>query len=311
MNSLWNYYSQAIAGITSVSCDPHNKGLIQLLRLRGEGRCGTDTEDDLLRIIHGRVHTNSVGGFSPSQIEAEYDVEAVDIPAYQHELWRLIRKTSQCCSEARAVISGSCKGVFKSEVIQSLDHVLSAYLGLLDWQATLPSSLVYQPCNIPGQGGHSLGQGAFPEKYHLFKNIHQGGTWILFWCTLIYALQTLVHISSLPLVQQILGQGWDQSWGFIRRLRDAVDDICACVPYMMADVDQSGLPMIGKDSKALGSFFLLRGLYVASCVEEMASVQREYIMRTLLRIAHLKGIKLALRPRSRWFSQQGCTESHC
>lgn len=311
MNSLYNYYSQAIVGITSVSGDPHDKGLIQLLRLRGNARSGTDSENDLLRIIHGRVHTNSVGGLSPSQIEVGYDVEAVDIPTYQHELWRLIRETSQCCSEARGIISDSCKGVFKSEVIQSLDHVLSAYLGLLDWQATLPSSLVYQSCNIPGQDDLGLRQGTFQEKYHLFKNIHQGGTWITFWCTLIYALQTLVHISSLPLVQQILGHGWNQSWGFIRRLRDTVDEICACVPYMMVDVDQSGLPTIGKDGKALGSFFLLRGLYVASCVEEMASVQREYVMRTLLRIAHIKGIKLALRARSRLFSQHGCTESHC
>lgn len=302
---------EAIVGITSVSCDPHDKGLVQLLRLRGNARRGTDSENDLLRIVHGRLHTNLVGGLSPSQIEAGYNVEAVDIPTYQHELWRLTRETSQCCSEARGLISGSRGGVLKSEVIQSLDHVLSVYLDLLDWQATMPSSLVYQSSNIPGQSDHSVRQGTFSEKYHLFKNIHQGGTWISFWCTLVYALQTLVHVSSLPLLPQILGQGWDQSWGFKRRLRDAVDEICACVPYMMVDVDQSGLPAIGKDGKALGSFFLLRGLYVASCVEEISSVQREYIMSTLLRIAHLKGIKLALRPRSRWFSQQGCTEPCC
>ncbi|KAI1114500.1 hypothetical protein F5Y14DRAFT_414457 [Nemania sp. NC0429] len=304
---------EAIVGITIAASDPHDKGLVQLLRLRGKARRGTDIENDLLRIVHGRLHTNSVGGLFPSQIEAGYDVDVdvVEIPAYQYELWRLIRETSQCCAEARGVMSGSCKGVFKSEFLQSLDNVLSAYLGLLDWQANPPSSLIYQSWKVPGQGVDGLQPGNFPEKYYLFKNILQGETWIHFWCALIYALQTLVQISSLPLVQQLLGRDWDETWRFTRRLHDAVDEICACVPYMMGDVDQSGLPTIGKDGKALGSFFLLRGLYVASCVEEMSSEQREYIMRTLLRIAHLKGIKLALRPRSRLLSQHNCAESGC
>ncbi|KAI0876920.1 hypothetical protein GGS24DRAFT_449443 [Hypoxylon argillaceum] len=302
---------EAIIGIRSLSCDPHAKGLMELLRLRGTSRHSTGGGDDLLRIIHSRVHMNSVGGLFPSRIDAEYDAEAVDFPPHQAELWRLIRATSERCAKARGVIPASGQGVFKSEVIKSLDHVLSSYLGLLHWQAAIPSSSSYQsykPLALDGRGSQ---QEDFPGKYHVFKNIHHGATWISFWCTLVYALQTLVHVSSLPVVQQVLGLSWEQSWDLKTRLRDSVDEICACVPYMMADVDQSGLPTIGKDGKALGSFILLRGLYVAICVEEIASVQREYILRTLLRIAHIRGIKLALRPRNRWFSQHGSVERHC
>jgi hypothetical protein len=253
---------------------------------------------------------NSVGGLFPSRIDNEYDAEALDIHPHQAELWRLIRETSKRCVEAEGVIPASGRSVFKSEVIKSLDHVLSAYLGLLHWQATAPSNWSYQSYKTTTEDDHNSQQGTCAGKYHIFKSIHHGATWISFWCTLVYALQTLVHVSSLPALQQVFGPSWDQSWDLRTRLRDAVDEICACVPYMMADVDQSGLPTVGKASKALGSLILLRGLYVAVCVEELASVQREYILRALLRIAHVRGIKLALRPRNRWFSQHGSVEPH-
>ncbi|KAI0108911.1 hypothetical protein GGR51DRAFT_513554 [Nemania sp. FL0031] len=294
---------EAITGIRTLSCDPHAKGLMELLRLRGASRPCTSSGNGLLRIIHSRVHMNAVGGLSPSRIDAE-DVTAVDLPSDQIEFWRRIREASQRCVEAQRVISVAGQDSFISEVMKSLDHVLSAYLSLLDWQADLPASWLYQSY------AHESQEGTFPGKYHVFKNIHHGATWISFWCTLVYVLQTLVRVSSWSAVRRILGPSWDQNWDLSKRLRDTVADICASVPYMMTDVDQSGLPTVGKDGKALGAFILLRGLYVAICVEEIADVQQEYILRTLLRIAHVRGIKLALRPRNRWFSEHGSVEPH-
>ncbi|GAW25621.1 hypothetical protein SAMD00023353_1000630 [Rosellinia necatrix] len=254
---------------------------------------------------------NSVGGLFPSQITTDYDFEVVDFPSHQFELWGLIRRTSQRCAEARAMIPSPGRTIFKSQIIESLDHVLSTYLRLFDWQATLPSSWLWQSCRIPTQEAHDPHQKPFPEKYHLFKNEHHGAMWISFWCTLIHILQTLVHLSALPTVQQVLSHSWHDRWGFRKRLRGAVDEICACAPYMMAEVDQMGLPTVGNDGKALGSFFLSRGLYVASCVEETTGAQRDYIMRTLLRIAHVKGIMLALRARNRCLGKHiGSVEPH-
>ncbi|KAI0903696.1 hypothetical protein F4823DRAFT_617621 [Ustulina deusta] len=294
---------EAIIGITSISCDPHEKGLIELLRLRGNARLGTGNGNAVLRIIHSRAHLNSVGGLSPSPIDVGYDTEAVDFPAHQAELWRLIRETSRCCTQAQAMVLVPGKDIFKSKIIRSLDNIFSAYLHLLDWGAASFSSWSYQSCKTPTQDGHDSQPGIVPEKYHLFRNIHHGAIWISFWCTVIYALQTLVYASSLPVLQQTFNWGQLSSWDLGKRLSDAVDEICACVPYMMADVDQLGLPTVGKDGKALGSYFLLRGLHVASCVAGLTSVQREYMMRTFLRIAHGRGIKLALRPRNRWLNQ--------
>ncbi|KAI0513040.1 hypothetical protein F5B22DRAFT_637411 [Xylaria bambusicola] len=293
---------EVIVGITRVSCDPHQKGLVELSRIRGNARLGTRNDNALLQVIHGRVHTNAIGGLCPSPINMDYDVKRVDIALHEAELWRLMRKTSQCCVATWTMISVPSYEISSNEVIKSIDNLYSTYHGLLNWRKTLPSIWSYQSCEMPSRDAQP--GTIYPEKYHLFKNIHHGAMWISFWCTVVYALQVLVHASSLPILEQCLNQDQYSIQDLQRRLYSAVDDICACVPYMLGDVDRLGLPVVGKDGKALGAYFLLRGLYVASCVEELTDLQREYMMTTFLRIAHGKGIKLALRPRNRWLNRQ-------
>ncbi|KAI0975441.1 hypothetical protein F4678DRAFT_420282 [Xylaria arbuscula] len=302
---------EAIAGITSVSRDPHDKGLIQLSRLRGNVQPSTDNGNALLRIIHSRLHNNAIGGLSPSPIGAEYDAEAVNVPTHQTELCRLMRETSQCCAEIQAMVLVSSKVVVKSEIIKSLDNLFSVYRCLIAWWAAAHSRHSYQSYKTPSRRDCDLRPDTFPVKYHIFKSLHQGGVWISFWCTLIHALQILVYASSLPALKQIFNEG-QQSWNLREQLCNTVDEICACVPYMMSDVDQSGLPTVGKDCKALGAYMLSRGLYVASCVAECNNVQREYMTKTFLRIAHGRGIKLALRPINRWLNQhqESATQYH-
>ncbi|KAI0468988.1 hypothetical protein F4859DRAFT_193075 [Xylaria cf. heliscus] len=296
---------EAINNATLAPRDPHDRGLRELQRLRRDAQPTTTTDEGLLQIIHGRIHLNSVGGLYPSQIDAELDYEGLNNKAPQVELWRLMRETSESCGHMRAMISDPRAIMLKTEIIFSLDRVYSVYLRLLRWQAAQASVLSYQLGRMFPRDDDDPRQETFPCKYHLFKHVSHGAMWIGFWCTLIYALQTLVSTLSLPHVQHLFSQEWHQSCDLTNRLRDAIDEICACVPYMMADVDQLGLPAVGKDGKALGSFFLLRGLYVAICVEELTNLQSHYILETLLRIAHVRGIKLALRPRCRWFARRG------
>ncbi|KAI1297082.1 hypothetical protein F5Y03DRAFT_370005 [Xylaria venustula] len=294
---------EAIAGITSVSRDPHDKGLIELSRLRGNVQPNTDNGNALLGIIHSRLHNNAIGGLFPSPLGAEYDAEAVNIPTHQTELCRLMRETSQCCAEIQATVLVSSKVVVKSDVIKSLDNLFSVYRRLLAWWAAAHSSRSYRSYKMPSRSDCDFRPGTFPVKYHIFKSLHHGGIWISFWCTLIYALQILVCSSSLPALKQTFNEGQHSSWNFREQLCNAVDEICACIPYMMSDVDQSGLLTVGKDGKALGAYMLSRGLYVASCVAECTNAQREYMIKTFLRIAHGRGIKLALRPINRWLNQ--------
>ncbi|KAI0448827.1 hypothetical protein F5B21DRAFT_518647 [Xylaria acuta] len=298
---------EAINNSTLVPRDPHDRGLMALHGLSGNARSRTTTGEGLLQILHGRLHFNSVGGLYPVQIDAELDFEGLNFNPPQLELWRLMRETSQSCSKMRATISDSSGTMLKSVIVDSLDRVYSVYLRLLRWQAAQSSICSYQSCKMFSRDDDTSHQGTFPYKYHLFKHVSHGAMWIGFWCTLIYALQTLIHAFSLPDVQQPFSQECHQSWDLSKRLRDAINEICACVPYMMAEVDQLGLPMVGKEGKALGSFFLLRGLYVAICVEELTTLQSHYILKALLRIAHVRGIKLALRPRGRWFARHGTT----
>ncbi|KAI0439991.1 hypothetical protein F4803DRAFT_578173 [Xylaria telfairii] len=298
---------EAINNTTLVPQDPHDKGLVELHGLRGNTPSTTPTGQGLLQIIYGRIHFNSVGGLYPLQIDPGLVFEGLNCNPPQAALWRLMRETSQSCGKMRAAMSDPSGTILKSAIIHSLESVYSVYLRLLGWQAAQLSAWSYQSCEMRSPDDDDSYQGTFPYKYNLFKDISHGAMWIGFWCTLIYALQILIHTSSLPNIKQLFSQDWHQNCTLIKRLRDAVDEICSCVPYMMADVDQLGLPTVGKDGKALGSFFLLRGLYVAICVDELTDLQSHYILKTLLRIAHVRGIKLALRPRGRWLARHGVT----
>ena len=294
---------QAIAGITKISCDPHQKGLIELSRLRYRNtRPRTASDNSLLQIIHSRVHINAIGGLSPSSIDVNYDVEGVEVPPRGTGIWRIMRRTSRCCIATQRAISASSKQTLKSEAIKSLDDLFSAYIDLLNWGDALPSTWSYKYCKMPSSGNSALHN--YPEKYYIFKDIQHGAMWLSFWCNAIYALQTHIRGTSHPVLGQCFDREKYSTQYHKKRLYSAVDDICACVPYMLGEVDCLGLPTAGGDSKALGAFFLLRGLYVASCVTEVSTLQREYMNTTFLRIAHGKGIKLALRPRSRWLNQQ-------
>ncbi|KAJ3577651.1 hypothetical protein NPX13_g2913 [Xylaria arbuscula] len=296
---------EVIAGITRVSCDPHQRGLVELSRLRrGSARPRAESENSLLQIIHGRVHVNAIGGLSPSSIDIDYDGETVNVRPHEAELWQLMRRTSQCCVKTQVAVSASRISTLQNEAIKSLDDLLSVYFDLLRWRDTLPSTRAYQSCKTPAPDCTSHSGPIYPEKYHLFKDIQNGAMWISFWCTIVYALQVLVDASSLPYLEQFFAERKYSTQNLRYSLYGAVDDICACVPYMLGDVDWLGLPTIGKDSKALGAFFLLRGLYVASCVKDLRTRQREYMNAMFLRIAYGKGIKLALRPRTRWLAQQ-------
>ncbi|KAI1736264.1 hypothetical protein F4680DRAFT_432342 [Xylaria scruposa] len=294
---------EAISDITLVPRDPHDKGLVELHKLRGNAPSRTPAGDGILHIIHGRVHLNSVGGLHPSRIDAELAFEGLNLSPPQVELWCIMREISESCSKIRATMSDPSGTVHENAIIQSFDRVFASYLHLLRWEAAQSPIRSYQSYKMSSHEESDSHQETFPYKYHLFKHIAHGAMWIGFWCTIIYALQTLIRASSL-LDVHLFSREWNRG-DLNKRLRDAVDEICACVPYMMGDVDQLGLPMVGKEGKALGSFFLLRGLYVAICVEKLTDSQSSYILKTLLRIAHVRGIKLALRPRSRWFAQHG------
>ncbi|KAI3325739.1 hypothetical protein HD806DRAFT_552992 [Xylariaceae sp. AK1471] len=285
---------ETISGTTSAQPDPHDKALEELLRLRRNDQPTEATCKDLLIVVHRRLQIASVIGLYSSKLNTEYNVGTLGLQPHQVELWRLMCETSQSCGKIRTMLSIPGERRFKSEIIKSIDQALSAYLSLLRWKETLPSGWMYRSCKTLARNDDDSYKETFPKMYHLFKHVHHAAVWIGFWTISMFVLQTLIHVLSLPSVNQIFTKEWHRSWDLRKRLRGVVDDICAAAPHMMADVDDLGLPTVGY-GKALGSYFLLPGLYVANRVDELTSTQRHYILKTLQRIAHLRGIKQALR----------------
>jgi hypothetical protein len=85
----------------------------------------------------------------------------------------------------------------------------------------------------------------------------------------------------------------------------AIDDICCSASYMLGDVDEHGQVVSGSEHKTLGSFFLLRGLFVANTEDNLPLNQRRMVLHLLRRIGSQFGIKAATSQRDQWIACHG------
>ncbi|KAH7014225.1 uncharacterized protein B0I36DRAFT_369204 [Microdochium trichocladiopsis] len=172
----------------------------------------------------------------------------------------------------------------------------------------------------------------FPRQYYLFHSVQHGAMWLGYWCAQVHLLH-IYHVALHRLAPPAM-LGVSPSEGVVahrelvgRRLRATVDDICASVPYMMNEIDGRGSPITPPNpgggggggeggrqagesnamTTSLGAFFLLRGLYVviSSLGGNLAASRRAYVLATLSRIGHVKGIKLALGARDAYIREHG------
>jgi hypothetical protein len=214
------------------------------------------------------------------------------------ELWRLFHEASLACNNLQSVITKYAKtGLYTPALTPALEQVYNAHLELLLWQEVIPQAWKFRTCELPGRGGGS-DELAYPKRLHLFRDIHQAAMWMGYWGAHVHLLSKLYMglAISEPNNHQVPKACYSRELTK-SVLSRAVDDICSCGPYMMNDVDEKGLLRIDSEGKALGSFFFLRGLYIVNTAEGVTSQQRSYVLHSLLRIGHTRGIKLALRGR--------------
>ncbi|KAI1259714.1 hypothetical protein F5Y18DRAFT_420580 [Xylariaceae sp. FL1019] len=294
---------EAISDTADLPDDPHSKGLSELLRRRRET---TVRGHEVARMVRSRQQINEIGGDAPSRHEprSQFDFATAELP--QKNIWQLLPEVSRSCGELHFLLSSQILQLYPHHmIINAINRVSSAYQSLAQWQSGLPSGRLYQSFTIPEDHEDATNQVTkFPLRYHIFKDVQQGAVWICFWCAQVYLLQTLVKAAALPSLQKYFKKEASLQWGVEKQLHSVIDNICASVPYMMDDIDQMGLPKIATEGKALGAFFLTRGLYVANSMSGLTDTQRSYILETFERIGHVRGIRLALRARVEWMKRQ-------
>lgn len=276
------------------SHDPHELGLSELLCLYSTDRLHTSIGQDLLRTILSKRQLARLASDSSSESESKHDLKLPTGQPARDSLSRCLYKAARCCFEASILLKSPRQSYTKMNVLESIDSVYSAYIQMLDWEETVPSGWRYTSHIFHKDAEQINGLQGYPQTYFIFNNAHYCGMWITVWCAHIHLLQALEDLLSLTVSTEPPRSLSDLGWDLHERLSTLADSICASVPYMMNDINYDGRPGIAASGKAIGAFFLLRGLYVAKQIRALSTAQQAYISETLLHIAHVKGIKAAL-----------------
>jgi hypothetical protein len=296
---------QVINGTSDTPKDRHEDGLLELLRLRGMEQLSTEIGKSLYQTVYGRMQVRELDGNPPQSFPFHVDIptpDSVTPSSNTKSLWGLLARVSRSCVQIQSAILNHSDndGISLTEAVESGDLLRTE---LLAWKVDIPQDVKYQRLDLPSSVKEQETLSSFPTKLFIFTDIQHGALWIGYWCSLIHlmsmlrrGLKTLLLINENQLVLnllQILKNG----------ILEAVDDICASVPYMIGDIDEKGRLRIASATKAMGAFYLLRGLHIANRVQAIPFAQREWILDRLFHIGHARGIKTALKSRTSWLEQ--------
>lgn len=217
-------------------------------------------------------------------------------------IWQLLGRTSYVCQQIQQLLANKRKQNGSWDV--HLDHVFEEALELYKQFSLWPNVMSTQQQCVSTEMQHD-GLG-FPGSFYTFENIQHGAVWISFWCAEISFLKNMKTLMETLDSSDELGTFYtsDQFEEMNERQMAAVTHICRSSAYMLGETTGPDEPQNLADSKDLGSFFLLRGLYQASQVDRISTEQRAFILERLKRIGHYKGIKLAFNCRDRMLGAQ-------
>ena len=194
-----------------------------------------------------------------------------------------------------------------NEGIANLQNVLQKSVTLFDrlvaWPTSVPEDCMYGAIHTPSPTNSE------PEddgRLFYFRSLQHGAVWMLYWTTSIHLLQSLTKgYTTLFTDSQRYDANQDEalamSW-INEKLLETVDDLISCAPYLLGDIDKRGQISIGKKSKALGTFFLFRGLMTANSVDNLRLQQRLMILAFLDRISGSFGISMASKVKNQWIN---------
>ncbi|KAF2685074.1 hypothetical protein K458DRAFT_301215 [Lentithecium fluviatile CBS 122367] len=291
---------EIIAGTSGPpDADPHETVTTELLRLRSSTHQTSDASKKLSQIVHTR---KEVQGMFVCQDENEHGITSSSSPGASFRI--LLRKVSATCVNLQStLLQYRCLVALDvAAFTEALQSAIVVYDEVARWPKSTPVEWRAKPHIAPKEV-----QASGISQIFLFGGIQHGAIWQVYFCTRIHLCQSLLRADDLLSQQchleptalpQMLSQEAIRATIFA-----AVDDICSCAPYLLGDIDNEGHMNRSKvESKALGAFFLLRGLMVANSVEGLPRRQRRLVLDLLHRVGAQFGIRVAWRLRDAWMA---------
>ena len=254
--------------------------------------------------IQSRLYISELDGKRPNSSPVQHSVVRTPTP-HHAALWQLFGSTARVCRRMRHLTASAGQNTSSNAAIQIVFQQMFAIHGEL---ATWPMSVSEKDelRSVPAEDIHGV-DSEFPHVYHVFDSVQHCALWMSYWCI---RLQFLEHMKTFISFVETFSVGNTTIPSSSACLLDQlsceqttiVDHICGSSPYMLGDIGEDGKRQTRSKSKALGAFFLLRGLYVAMHIKSTPTVQTDYMLDRLLQIGRSKGIAQALRGRLHWLA---------
>jgi hypothetical protein len=254
--------------------------------------------------IQSRLYISELDGKRPNSSPVQHSIVRTAIP-HHAALWQLFGSTARVCRRMRHLIASARQNARSNAAIQNVfQQMFAIHSELATWPMSVSEKDEF--CSVSAKEIQGI-DSDFPQVYHVFDSVQHCALWMSYWCIRLQFLEHMKIFISFIETFSAVGSAIPSSGAYLldqlnNEQRTIVDQICASSPYMLGDIGEDGKRQTRSNSKALGAFFLLRGLYVAMHIENTTSVQTDYMLDRLAQIGRSKGIAQALRGRLHWLA---------
>ena len=279
--------------------------MTELIRLRHlSGAAPSSRSISLSRIVVIRTEIQAMDIRPEDSYESELAVCRKYSAATPFRL--LLRDTAIAWRQLDGLATAKEMSKSQSEVLgEAWKFAAEVFDRMLLWPSTVPTPWqmrVSVQSNLPTRDiGH--------KNTHvlLFTSVQYGAIWIAYFCSRIHlCLSLLKTIRSIQEKDQALpckAEMKPSASELEGTIMSTVGSILSSSAFLLGDVDPRGQEILNLERRALGAFFLLRGLDVALTVPTLCPTHQKAILNILKRIGSEFGIKAALNRREEWLAQ--------
>ena len=187
----------------------------------------------------------------------------------------------------------------QQRLIQLLHQGISMDVELQSWSDGLSDAYHYKELCVAyapqQQTSHVLPMQ--PNNVHVYHDIWVASLWNHYRFARIRLLETLMDCESRLDYSENLEMRLQESSIGVQSSNETIvkmiDDICASVPFLMGDIDVEGNLNRGSGGIALGGYYLLWPLHVASSTKTIGADQKAWIKGRLRHLGTVMGINQA------------------
>lgn len=186
------------------------------------------------------------------------------------------------------------------------NFAVEVYDRMLLWPYTLPTPWQMKLAVLLNPPSYLAG--LKPEgQISLYTSVQYGAIWIAYFCSRIHLCLSMLkarHLIQMQPHAPLCGITLTPSEEELENtITSTVDSILSSSPFLLGFANSRVRNNPDLEKRALGAFFLLRGLDVALTVPKLSPVHQRAILDILKRIGTEFGIKAALNRREEWLAE--------